>query len=124
MLLWSGVPLAPAAVPADASVSGSLRLILSLEPKHTWVPERELRSGDVSDSPGRSSALVGVTVKRTDAIVAHLKREERGRCETPRPRRGQGTWRTSGEEQAGRLLGGAGVRTNSTVCSLGAVHLH
>lgn len=79
MLLWSGVPSAPAAVPADASVSGSLRLMLSLEPKRTCAPERELMSGDVSDSPGRSSALVGVTVKRTDAIAAHLEREESGR---------------------------------------------
>lgn len=79
MLLWSGVPPAPAAVPADASVSGSLRLMLSLEPKHTRAPERELMSGDVSDSPGRSSALVGVTVKRTDAMAAHLEREEGGR---------------------------------------------
>lgn len=31
-------------------------------------------SGDVSDSPGRSSALVGVTVKRTDAMAARLER--------------------------------------------------
>lgn len=38
-------------------------------------------SGDVSDSPGRSSALVGVTVNRTDAIAAHLEREESGRRE-------------------------------------------
>lgn len=82
MLLWSGVslppPPPPVAVvvvrPPDASLRGSLRLTLSLEPKRTWGPERELRSGDVSDSPGRSSALVGVTVKRTDAMVSHLER--------------------------------------------------
>lgn len=31
-------------------------------------------SGDVSDSPGRSSALVGVTVKRTDAMATCLEK--------------------------------------------------
>lgn len=92
MVLWSGVPPAPAAVPADASVRGSLRLMLSLEPKHTRAPERELMSGDVSDSPGRSSALVGVTVKRTDAMAAHLEREEGAR----------GGWRESREREAWR----------------------
>lgn len=51
-------------------------MTLSLEPKRTRAPERELMSGDVSDSPGRSSALVGVTVKRTDAMAAHLGRVE------------------------------------------------
>lgn len=76
-LLWSGVPVPPPAVmPPDASLSGSLRLTLSLEPKRTRAPERELMSGDVSDSPGRSSALVGVTVKRTDAIATRLEKVE------------------------------------------------
>ncbi|TKS93124.1 hypothetical protein D9C73_026889 [Collichthys lucidus] len=56
-------------MPPDASLSGSLRFTLSLEPKRTRAPERELMSGDVSDSPGRSSAFVGVTVKRTDAMA-------------------------------------------------------
>lgn len=125
MLLWSGVPPAPAAVPADASVSGSLRLMLSLEPKHTRAPERELMSGDVSDSPGRSSALVGVTVKRTDAMAAHLG--ERGGwtgAREPRARSGEGRWRTSGQGVTGRLLGGAGVGADSRICSLDAAHLH
>lgn len=90
MLLWSGVPSAPAPVPAEASVSGSLRLMLSLEPKRTCAPERELMSGDASDSPGRSSALVGVTVNRTDAIVAHLEREESGRREPAKSDEGRG----------------------------------
>lgn len=31
-------------------------------------------SGEVSDRPGRSSALVGVTVKRTDAMAGHLEK--------------------------------------------------
>lgn len=30
-------------------------------------------SGEVSDSPGRSSALVGITVKRTDAMAKCLE---------------------------------------------------
>lgn len=68
-LLWSGVPLPPPAVtPPDVS------LTLSLEPKRTRAPERELMSGDVSDRPGRSSALVGVTVKRTDAMATWLEK--------------------------------------------------
>ncbi len=56
---------APAKVvaPPDAS----LRFTLSLEPKRTLALERELMSGDVS---GRSSALIGVTVKRTDEAMA------------------------------------------------------
>lgn len=53
----------------EASLNGSLRVTLSREPKCTWPAERALRSGDASDSPGRSSALVGVTVKRTDAMA-------------------------------------------------------
>lgn len=72
---WSGVSAPPPAVTvAPASLSGSLRFTLSLEPKWTRLDGRELRSGDVSDSPGRSSALVGVTVKRTDAMAAHLEK--------------------------------------------------
>lgn len=64
---WSGVSLP--GIPSDApSLCGSLRLMLSLEPKCTRLLERRLTSGDVSDSPGTSSALVGVTVKRTDAM--------------------------------------------------------
>lgn len=128
MLLWSGVPPAP----ADASVSGSLRLMLSLDPKHTWAPERELMSGDVSDSPGRSSALVGVTVKRTDAMAAHLEREEGGRGERAESEK----WRWGVEGVGGStdewsrsgwpppLLGGAGVGADSRICSLHAAHLH
>lgn len=67
-LLRSGVS-APADVvsPPDASLYASLRYTLSLEPNRTLALERELMSGDVS---GRSSALVGVTVKRTDDAVA------------------------------------------------------
>ena len=66
MLLWSGVSVPPPPPPAvavvvEVSLSGSLRFTLSLEPKRTRAPDRELMSGDVSDSPGRSSALVGVT---------------------------------------------------------------
>lgn len=72
-LLWSGVPI-PVAPPPDVSLSGSLRFTLSLEPKRTRAPERELMSGEVSDSPGRSSALVGVTVKRTDAMATRLEK--------------------------------------------------
>lgn len=60
---------APAEVvtPPDASLCSSLRFTLSLEPKRTLPLERELTSGDVS---GKSSALVGVTVKRTDDAMA------------------------------------------------------
>lgn len=78
-LLCSGVsapPPPPVVTPADVSLRGSLRLTLSLEPKRTRAPERELMSGDVSDSPGRSSALVGVTVKRTDAMATRLEQVE------------------------------------------------
>lgn len=78
-VLCSGVSAPPPPVvvkPPDASLSGSLRLTLSREPKRTRAPERELMSGDVSDSPGRSSALVGVTVKRTDAMATHLGKVE------------------------------------------------
>lgn len=79
MLLWSGVSARPPDVavvvrPPDASLSGSLRLTLSLEPKRTRAAERELMSGDVSDSPGRSSALVGVTVNRTEAMATFLEK--------------------------------------------------
>lgn len=76
MLLWSGLSAPPPAevvvTPPETSLSGSLRLALS-DSKRTREPERRLMSGDRSDPPGRSSALVGVTVKRTDAIIAHLK---------------------------------------------------
>lgn len=76
-LLWSGVAV-PAAPPPDVSLRGSLRFTLSLDPKRTWAPERELMSGEVSDSPGRSSALVGITVKRTDAMATGLEIEKEG----------------------------------------------
>ncbi|MEQ2199568.1 hypothetical protein XENOCAPTIV_003342 [Xenoophorus captivus] len=59
--------------PPEPSLTGSLRLTLSLEPNRTWADGRELMSGDVSDSPGRSSALVGVTVKRTDDMAGSLE---------------------------------------------------
>ena len=78
MLQCSGVsappPVAVVVTPPDTSLSGSLRLTLSRDPKRTREPEHRLMSGDVSDRPGRSSALVGVTVKRTDAMAAHLKK--------------------------------------------------
>lgn len=81
-------------------------------------------SGDVSDSPGRSSALVGVTVKRTDAMAAHLERDESGRSERAK----SDEWRENVEDEWSRtcylLLGGAGVRANSRICSLDAAHLH
>lgn len=77
-LLWSGVPVAPppppAITPPAVSLGSSLRFKLSFDPKRTRTPERELMSGEVSDSPGRSSALVGVTVKRTDAIATCLEK--------------------------------------------------
>lgn len=60
-------PPAEVVNPPDASLYGSLRLTLSREPKRTLALERELTSGDVS---GRSSALMGVTVKRTDEAMA------------------------------------------------------
>lgn len=49
-------------------------------------------SGDRSDPPGRSSALVGVTVKRTDAIIAHLKETGGGGalCGMQEKREGEG----------------------------------
>ena len=71
-MLLSGVSPPPApgrlpeAGPPEQSLMGSLRLTLSREPKRTWPAERALRSGEAS---GRSSALVGVTVKRTDAMA-------------------------------------------------------
>lgn len=68
---WSGV-----SPPGSPSLCGSLRLMLSREPKWTRLLERRLMSGDVSDSPGTSSALVGVTVKRTDAMATGGHKEE------------------------------------------------
>lgn len=76
MLLRSGVSAPPPVVvtPPDPSLSGSLLFTLSLEPKRTRPLERELMSGEVSDTPRRSSALVGVTVNRTDAMATHLEK--------------------------------------------------
>lgn len=48
----------------------SLLLKLSREPKWTRPVAREPVSGDASDRPGISSALVGVTVKRTEDAMA------------------------------------------------------
>lgn len=42
----------------------------------------------------------------------------------PRVMSGEGTLRTSGRGLTGCLLGGAGVRADSRICSLHAAHLH
>lgn len=60
-------------VALEKSLTPSLRLVsgtLSRELKRTRELERELRSGLVSDKPGISSILVGVTINRTEAILA------------------------------------------------------
>lgn len=56
----------------DSSLIGSLRLVsgmLSRELNLTRELDLELRSGLVSDKPGISSILVGVTMNRTEAIL-------------------------------------------------------
>jgi hypothetical protein len=59
-------------VAPDSSLIGSLRLVsgtLSRELNLTRELDRELRSGLVSDKPGMSSILVGVTMNRTEDIL-------------------------------------------------------
>lgn len=60
-------------VAPDSSLIGSLRLVsgtLSRELNLTRELDRELRSGLVSDKPGMSSIFVGVTMNRTEDILA------------------------------------------------------
>lgn len=132
MLLWSGVSAPPPAevvvTPPETSLSGSLRLALS-DSKRTREPERRLMSGDRSDPPGRSSALVGVTVKRTDAIIAHLKEtgveghyvgeEGRGRRSHGLASRAELSW-----ARLGYFAVDAEVMASSTICPFDAEILH
>lgn len=76
----SAASVAKEVVAREKSLAPSLRLVsgtLSLELKRTQELERELRSGLVSDRPGISSILVGVTINRTEAILATKMAENR-----------------------------------------------
>lgn len=72
-LAGSRATVASEVVAPDISLIGSLRLVsgtLSRELNRTRELDRELRSGLVSDKPGMSSIFVGVTMNRTEAILA------------------------------------------------------